>query len=247
MTAAALLLATTPAAAEGDASSRAVARARGEEALRLFEARRWDEAYVAFARAETILHAPTLVLFMANCRKNQGRLAEARALYEQVAKETIPAGAPEQFKKAQIKAREELDALPPPAPTASPAGDATPAEPSPAGWKVGAGVAFALGAAGIAGGAAAGVLSLARIRAAHLGCAAQPEDTWICPPSREVANSAAASAAHTLTAAQVTSLALGGAAAAVGVVLVIVRPGAGTPAGVAVRVGPRSASVQGRF
>ena len=251
----ALLLAATPAAAEGKAPDvHAAARARGEEGLRLFEAQRWEEAYGAFAQAEGLLHAPTLVLYMAHCRKSQGRLIEARALYEQVAGEAVPRYAPEQFKKAQATAREELEALravlPPGAAAATgPATVAPRGAWSPA-TKVAVGVAFGVGAAGLAGGAVTGALALGKIRDAHTGCAEQAAATWICPPSRQLANTAAGSSAHTLITAEATSFALGGAGAVVGAVLLIVRPGDDAHADRAALtfdVGPRWVGIQGRF
>lgn len=87
------------------------ARARGEQGLRLFEASQWEDAYGAFQAADTLYHAPTLVLYMAHCRRNQGKLLEARELYEKVAAEPVPKGAPEQFGKAVASARAELDSL----------------------------------------------------------------------------------------------------------------------------------------
>src|SRR5262245_22615663 len=51
----------------------AVAREAGEQGLSLFNAGRWQEAYDRFDSAEAVLHAPTLVLFMAHCQKRLGR------------------------------------------------------------------------------------------------------------------------------------------------------------------------------
>lgn len=87
------------------------ARSRGEAGLRLFEAGQWAEAFAAFQEADALYHAPTLVLFMARCRRNQGRLIEAQALYQKAAAEPVPRGAPEQFAKAVASARAELDSI----------------------------------------------------------------------------------------------------------------------------------------
>jgi hypothetical protein len=89
----------------------AAARARGEEGLRLFQEKQWAEAYEAFREADELYHANTLVLFMGHCRREMGKLLEARALYFKVAEEDVPKNAPEQFKKAQAKARDEIKAL----------------------------------------------------------------------------------------------------------------------------------------
>src|SRR4051794_34506341 len=95
-----LLVAAAPAAAQAP-DAQAAARARGEEGLKLFQADKWDEAFAAFAAADGLFHAPTLVVFMAGCRRNQGRLIEAKALYEKVVAEPLPRDPPEAFKKAQ--------------------------------------------------------------------------------------------------------------------------------------------------
>ncbi len=106
------LIALAPATARAaDPAAQVAARARGEEGLRLFREGKWDAAYAAFSEADTLYHAPTLVLYMANCRKSQGRLVEARALYLKVTAEPVPAWAPEAFKKAQATAQHEADAL----------------------------------------------------------------------------------------------------------------------------------------
>jgi hypothetical protein len=98
--------------AEGGApEARAAARARGEQGLQLFEAKRWGEAYAAFREADGLYHAPTLTLFMGHCQRNQGRLVEAKALYAKLVNEPVPVAAPEQFRKAQAQARAELEAL----------------------------------------------------------------------------------------------------------------------------------------
>lgn len=106
------LLGSAPAAAQGGAADpQAAARARGEEGLRLFEAARWADAFEAFQRADAIFHAPTLVLYMANCRRREGKLLEARTLYERVTRERLDKAAPDRFKKAQATANDELEAL----------------------------------------------------------------------------------------------------------------------------------------
>jgi hypothetical protein len=108
-------LAISPAAAEApeaeDAARHEAARITGEAGLKHYAASRWDEAFEAFQRAETTLHAPTLVLFMAHCQRMRGKLVEARALYQQVAGEALEPGAPNQFLTAQLLARGELERL----------------------------------------------------------------------------------------------------------------------------------------
>lgn len=95
----------------GAEDARTAARARGEQGLQLFEAKRWGDAYAAFHEADGLYHAPTLTLFMGHCERNQGRLVEAKALYARLVNEPVPVAAPEQFRKAQAQARAEVEAL----------------------------------------------------------------------------------------------------------------------------------------
>ncbi|EYF05211.1 tetratricopeptide repeat protein [Chondromyces apiculatus] len=88
-----------------------VARAKAEEGLALFAERRWQDAYERFRIAEDLFHAPTLVLHMAHCQRELGRLLAARALYRKVAEEKPAEDAPEAFRKAQEIARERLAEL----------------------------------------------------------------------------------------------------------------------------------------
>jgi hypothetical protein len=114
--AAAALAVSAPGSARADATpeaTRTAARARGEQGLQLYEAKRWAEAFTAFHEADDLYHAPTLTLFMGHCRRSQGALVEARALYTKLANEPVPVAAPEQFRKAQAQARAELDLLAP--------------------------------------------------------------------------------------------------------------------------------------
>src|SRR5262245_13851044 len=106
-----LLAPVPPAAAQPKGSAQDEARALGEKAVEAFKAQRWAEAYDLFSKADAVFHAPTLVSFMAECKKNQGHLLEARALYQRVAGEALPASAPAQFKRAQENARGEVTAL----------------------------------------------------------------------------------------------------------------------------------------
>lgn len=108
----ALLLGAPAALAQPKApDAQATARSRAEEGLALFKDGRWDDAFVAFAEADRLFHAPTLVSYMGTCRRNQGRLMEAKALYEKVLAEPVPPNAPEAFKKAMDTARLEIEKL----------------------------------------------------------------------------------------------------------------------------------------
>ncbi|AKT41843.1 tetratricopeptide repeat protein [Chondromyces crocatus] len=88
-----------------------VARAKAEEGLSLFAEGRWQEAYERFRIAEDLFHAPTLVLHMAHCQRELGRLLAARALYRKVAEEKPPEEAPDAFHRAHEIATEHLKEL----------------------------------------------------------------------------------------------------------------------------------------
>jgi hypothetical protein len=83
----------------------------GREGMELYRAESWQDADDRFARAETLVHSPVFVLFMARCRRNLGHLLGARSLYRQVLGETIARDAPDPWRTAQREASEELAQL----------------------------------------------------------------------------------------------------------------------------------------
>jgi hypothetical protein len=83
----------------------------GYEGDRLYAQGSWAEAYQRFADADRLAHSPVFVLYMARCRKNAGRLLEARALYDRVMTEPLPSSAPQPFQVAREDARAERLAL----------------------------------------------------------------------------------------------------------------------------------------
>lgn len=93
------------------AEAQASARKLGEDALRLYGEKKFAEAYEMFRSADELFHANTLVLFMGHCRREVGRLLEARDIYLKIVNESVPKGSVEQFKKAQATAQDELSKL----------------------------------------------------------------------------------------------------------------------------------------
>ncbi len=106
----ALALATTsPARAQpANETAETTARALGEDALRRFQAGKWQQAYDLFQQADRTFHAPTLVLYMAHCQARLGNLTAARLLYRDVVREQLAPDAPPQFHVAQGVAGQEL-------------------------------------------------------------------------------------------------------------------------------------------
>lgn len=87
------------------------ARFKAEQGLKLFDEKRWHDAYEAFRIAEELFHAPSLVMRMAYCQAELGHLIQARELYRRVAEERLASDAPPAYRTAQADARRELARL----------------------------------------------------------------------------------------------------------------------------------------
>ncbi len=83
----------------------------GQQGLAQFETGDWQASYDLFKKANGLSHSPVFALYMARSQKNLGKLMEARAAYEQLAKEALPPDAPTPWTQAQLDARAELAAL----------------------------------------------------------------------------------------------------------------------------------------
>jgi tetratricopeptide (TPR) repeat protein len=94
-------------AAQGD-SERAAARAAAEAGDKAFKEGNYEEAADYFTRAENIMHAPTLLLFVARSHAKLGRLVLAREAYIKIQREQLAADAPAAFRAAQDSANQEL-------------------------------------------------------------------------------------------------------------------------------------------
>src|SRR5690606_12046991 len=73
----------------------------------------YPRAIEMFTRAEGVVHSPTHLLFIARSYGKLGQLVKAREAYLKITRETLPAGAPEAFKRAKAEATDELAALEP--------------------------------------------------------------------------------------------------------------------------------------
>jgi len=107
----ALLLTSEPGLANGNESANAVAVARGNEAVALYEAGRFADALTRFREADTLYHSPVFVLYEARCLRGEGDVTEARAAYRRLLDEAVAPDAPPVWKQAQADARAELAAL----------------------------------------------------------------------------------------------------------------------------------------
>jgi hypothetical protein len=299
------LLLAGPAQAQSDidvTQFQAVARKKAEEGLELYAAQSWAEAYERFRVAEELYHAPTLVLYMAHCKRELRELIAARALYKRVVDEAIGEGADDAFHKAQATAAaavseldeqiprlsvtvtgsdqpkvkldgrlvsvplgeheidpgpHDLEATAPgmvpasrhleldlgareavllelaPIPAPKPLPRLPKREPEPGSLVPGM-VFFGVSAAGFILGAIAGGVAVSRVDAIKAEC-----DEDVCPDRLQED----ADTAQTLSTVSNVGFVVGGAAAIVGLVLVIVRPGGDSEQAAHLRLGPTSASL----
>lgn len=104
----ALLMAlAVPAAAQTD-EQRAAARSAAQAGDKAFKEQRYEDAALYFARAEAIMHAPTLLLFLARSQAKLGRYVQASETYIKIVREELAADAPAAFVAAKQSASEEL-------------------------------------------------------------------------------------------------------------------------------------------
>ena len=92
-------------------AERQAARALADEGLSLFDAGRFAESFERFSKAESIVHAPPHLLYMARSKSELGELLLARDLYDKLGSEQLGADAPPPFVGAQESGRAEREAL----------------------------------------------------------------------------------------------------------------------------------------
>jgi hypothetical protein len=92
---------------------RAGARTLATEGAHAFNEGRFKDAVDLFGKAESLLHAPPHLLFMARANAKLGQLVRAREAYLKIVKEELAPGAPQAFRDAQTAAGDELKQLEP--------------------------------------------------------------------------------------------------------------------------------------
>lgn len=108
----ALLFVALPAAAQTEEEI-AGARSAATQGVKAFEAGDYAQAVDLFQRAESLVHAPPHLLYMARGHEKLGHLVTARELYNKIIRETLPPSAPQAFRDAQTAAAEEIRAVEP--------------------------------------------------------------------------------------------------------------------------------------
>lgn len=87
------------------------ARSAALEGAKAFKEGRWADAIDYFTRAESLVHAPPHLLYIARAQVESGLLVEARENLLAVSREELPGDAPRAFRQAQEDARTELKAV----------------------------------------------------------------------------------------------------------------------------------------
>jgi tetratricopeptide (TPR) repeat protein len=196
------------------------ARAQFEEGAALAEAGDWQGACPRFLRAHELRPTGGTRLRLADCYEHVDELKRARALYQEIIDGAATETKPERIEiakegVARIDAR--LSALevekPSPVPSPSPVRADQPVEPGDGLSPLPGGVLLGVGAAGLVVGAIVGGLALAQEQEVRDAC---PEGR--CSPDQR----SNADAAESKALGADIAFAIGGAAAATGLVLLIV-------------------------
>lgn len=106
-----LLSVTVPAAAESSAEDKATARELAAEGQAALDAKDFAKAADLFQRAESLFHAPSLLLGVARANTGLGRYVRAREAYNKIIREGLPPDAPEAFVTAKRDAQSEIGAV----------------------------------------------------------------------------------------------------------------------------------------
>jgi hypothetical protein len=102
----------TQAAAQTD-EQRAGARELATDGLAAFDAQNYKDAVELFRKAESLVHAPPHLIYLARSHSKLGQYVRAREAYLKVINEQLPASAPQAFRTAQAEAAQELEQIEP--------------------------------------------------------------------------------------------------------------------------------------
>jgi hypothetical protein len=106
------LLLPRPSFAQSD-EERAAARQAAMEGIKALREQRYSAAVDLLTRAESVIHAPTHLLYLARAQASMGQLVRARENFMKIVKENIDSSKPKAFHEAKADAEKELAALEP--------------------------------------------------------------------------------------------------------------------------------------
>jgi hypothetical protein len=107
------VLFTQAAWAEPTAADRATARTLAQEGQDALEAKKYSVSVDRFSRAESLVHAPTLLLGLARAQLGLGNLVESQESYNRIIREGVAPNAPRSWNKALADASKEVQSLAP--------------------------------------------------------------------------------------------------------------------------------------
>jgi hypothetical protein len=90
-------------------ADRATARELAREGQAAFDRGDFETAADRFARADALVHAPTLLLALARAQNKLGKLVQSYESYSRIIREGVPEGSPPVFKKAYEEAKKEVE------------------------------------------------------------------------------------------------------------------------------------------
>lgn len=107
------VLASAVAWSQPSDADKSTARALGQEAVAALDKKDFTTALDRFTRADSLFHAPTLALGIAQSLVGLGRFVSANEAYNKLIREGAPAGSPPAFVEAVETAKKEQAALQP--------------------------------------------------------------------------------------------------------------------------------------
>ncbi len=87
---------------------RAGARAAATQGAKAYQQGHWQEAIDLFTRAQSLVHAPPHLLYLARANAKLGHFVTAQELYLKIVHDSLPADAPAAFRQAQQTAASEV-------------------------------------------------------------------------------------------------------------------------------------------
>lgn len=98
-------------AQEPSDTQRELALEMGRKGIELYNAQRFEDAFDKFQNAESLVHSPVFVLYMARIERRRGRWVAALGRYDTILREPPPEDAPEAWARARKEAELERTQL----------------------------------------------------------------------------------------------------------------------------------------